>query len=237
MNTPISGAATDTTPPTVTATTPTNSANGFPVSSNVTAQFSEALDPATISTATVELRDSNNVLVPATVTYNSATSTVTLAATANLALATSYTARLKGGAAGIKDLADWKTINEELYNNTQGKLLDTATPLARGKQLSKDRAGKEKVDDTIVAWTNIYNKKARVFATTLGHNNDTVKDAKYLDLVTRGLLWSVDKLDEKHLKPAPRQPARINLRKPRRAPPCGAKPFDRPRSRHCTPLC
>jgi len=101
-----------------------------------------------------------------------------------------------------KDLADWKTINEELYNNTQGKLLDTATPLARGKQLSKDRAGKEKVDDTIVAWTNSYNKKARVFATTLGHNNDTVKDAKYLDLVTRGLLWSVDKLDEKYMKPA-----------------------------------
>jgi type 1 glutamine amidotransferase len=101
-----------------------------------------------------------------------------------------------------KGLSDWKTINEELYNNIQGRLLDTATPLARGKQLSKDRAGKEKVDDTIVAWTNTYNQKTRVFATTLGHNNDTVADSKYLDLVTRGLLWSVDKLDEKHLKPA-----------------------------------
>jgi type 1 glutamine amidotransferase len=101
-----------------------------------------------------------------------------------------------------KGLSDWKTINEELYNNIQGRLLETATPLARGKQLSKDRAGKEKVDDTIVAWTNTYNQKTRVFATTLGHNNDTVADSKYLDLVTRGLLWSVDKLDEKHLKPA-----------------------------------
>jgi type 1 glutamine amidotransferase len=101
-----------------------------------------------------------------------------------------------------KGLSDWKSINEELYNNVQGKLLETATPLARGKQLSKDRAGKEKVDDTIVAWTNTYNQKARVFATTLGHNNDTVNDPKYLDLITRGLLWSVDKLDEKHLKPA-----------------------------------
>jgi type 1 glutamine amidotransferase len=101
-----------------------------------------------------------------------------------------------------KGLSDWKTINEELYNNIQGRLLETASPLARGKQLSKDRAGKEKVDDTIVAWTNTYNQKTRVFATTLGHNNDTVANSKYLDLVTRGLLWSVDKLDEKHLKPA-----------------------------------
>ncbi|HEY2783851.1 MAG TPA: ThuA domain-containing protein [Fimbriiglobus sp.] len=101
-----------------------------------------------------------------------------------------------------KGFADWKTINEELYNNIQGKLLDTATPLARGKQISKDRSGKEKVADTIVAWTNIYNKKARVFSTTLGHNNSTVTDERYLELITRGLLWSVDKLDEAHLKPA-----------------------------------
>jgi type 1 glutamine amidotransferase len=101
-----------------------------------------------------------------------------------------------------KGLTDWKTINEELYNNVQGKLLDTATPLARGKQLSKDRSGKEKVDDTIVAWTNTYEKKTRVFSTTLGHNNDTVSDPRYLDLITRGLLWSVDKLDDKHMKPA-----------------------------------
>ena len=29
-----------------------------------------------------------------------------------------------------------------------------------------------------------------------------VADDRYLDLVTRGLLWSVGKLDEAHLKPA-----------------------------------
>ncbi len=83
-----------------------------------------------------------------------------------------------------KGFSDWKTINEELYNNVQGKLLDTALPLARGKQISKDRSGKEKTDDTIIVWTNTYNKKARVFSTTLGHNNATVADDKYLALVT-----------------------------------------------------
>jgi type 1 glutamine amidotransferase len=101
-----------------------------------------------------------------------------------------------------KGMADWKTINEELYNNLTGKLLDTAKPLARGKQIVKDKTGTEKTADCVVVWTNEYAGKAKVFATTLGHNNATVEDPKYLDLVTRGLLWSVGKLDEKHLKPA-----------------------------------
>lgn len=101
-----------------------------------------------------------------------------------------------------KGLSDWKTINEELYNNLTGKLMPTATPLARGKQVYKDKSGKENSPECIVAWTNTYAEKSKVFATTLGHNNATVEDPKYLDLVTRGLLWSVGKLDEKHLKPA-----------------------------------
>jgi type 1 glutamine amidotransferase len=91
-----------------------------------------------------------------------------------------------------KGLEDWKTVNEELYNNFTGKLLDTAHPLARGLQGKKS--------DAIVVWTNNYRTKTRVFATTLGHNNATVADARYLDLVTRGLLWSVDKLNTHLIK-------------------------------------
>ena len=56
--------------------------------------------------------------------------------------------------------------------------------------------------DDVVVWTNLYNGKAKVFATTIGHNNITCADPKYLDLVTRGLLWSVGKLDDAHMKPA-----------------------------------
>jgi type 1 glutamine amidotransferase len=91
-----------------------------------------------------------------------------------------------------KGLADWTTVNEELYNNSEGKLLDTATAVALGQQKG--------ATDAAVVWTNNYREKTRVFATTLGHNNATVADPKYLDLVTRGLLWSCDRLDEKHLK-------------------------------------
>ncbi len=101
-----------------------------------------------------------------------------------------------------KSLANWKTINEELYNNLTGKLLETAQPVAKGKQTIKGKDGKERTAEAVVAWTNKYNGKTRVFATTLGHNNETVADAKYLDLVTRGLLWSANKLEDAYLKPA-----------------------------------
>lgn len=89
-------------------------------------------------------------------------------------------------------LVDWTTINEELYNNSEGKLLDTAKVIATGQQ--------EGSQDAVVVWTNSYREKTKVFATTLGHNNDTVRDARYLDLVTRGLLWSCGKLNDTYLK-------------------------------------
>lgn len=91
-----------------------------------------------------------------------------------------------------RGMGDWTTINEELYNNI--KVLDTAKPLARGKQKLEKRE-----DDFVVAWTNQYGK-TRVFSTTIGHNNGTVADPRYLDLVARGLLWSCDKLNGDYLK-------------------------------------
>jgi len=89
----------------------------------------------------------------------------------------------------VTSVPDWTTGNEELYNNLPQGLLPTAKPLATGRQIVK-----EQPVESVVAWTNTYGGKTRVFATTLGHNNETVGDARYLDLVTRGLLWSVDKL-------------------------------------------
>jgi type 1 glutamine amidotransferase len=44
-------------------------------------------------------------------------------------------------------------------------------------------------------WTNQYGPhKTRVFSTSLGHNNETVADDRYLDLVARGLLWATGRL-------------------------------------------
>ncbi len=101
-----------------------------------------------------------------------------------------------------KGFADWTTVKEELYNNIQ---ILTGKALAKGTQKqpvkTKGPDGKDVVSgtkevETVVAWTNEYGpKKTRVFSTTIGHNNDTVSDDRYLNLVTNGVLWACDKLD------------------------------------------
>jgi hypothetical protein len=93
----------------------------------------------------------------------------------------------------VKGLSDWTTVNEELYNNIH--VFDSARALARGKQVVRQKDGTEKTDDFVVVWVNEYGpKKTRVFSTTLGHNNTTVADPRYLDLVTRGVLWATGHL-------------------------------------------
>ena len=97
-----------------------------------------------------------------------------------------------------KGQTNWTTIKEELYNNIQ--IFPTATPLIKGTQSLKQKDGTTKDVETVVAWANQYDK-TRVFSTTVGHNNQTVADGRYLDLITRGLLWSCGKLDSGYLKP------------------------------------
>jgi len=82
-----------------------------------------------------------------------------------------------------KGLKNWTTGNEELYNNVQ--VLPGTKVVARGTQ------GKNKA---VVAWTKVYHG-VRVFSTSLGHNNFTVADSRYLDFVARGLLWAVKRED------------------------------------------
>ncbi|MGH7973666.1 MAG: ThuA domain-containing protein, partial [Limisphaerales bacterium] len=92
----------------------------------------------------------------------------------------------------LQCLSDWTTINEELYNNVQ--VLPSATALAQGTQ-TVTRNGVAREAKSVVVWLNDYHG-TRVFTTTIGHNNATVADGRYLDLVTRGLLWACGKLDD-----------------------------------------
>lgn len=101
-------------------------------------------------------------------------------------------------------LEDWTTIDEELYNNVQ--IFDTAHALVNGTQIQLPKKKKNEPAPTgdaangkeiteVVVWTNEYgDNKTKIFSTTIGHNNETVADDRYLDLVTRGLLWTLDKL-------------------------------------------
>jgi hypothetical protein len=95
----------------------------------------------------------------------------------------------------VKGLDNWTTIHEEHYNNVH--VFDTAHPLAHGVQKLKRKDGSTKVNDWVVVWTNEYGpNKTRVFSTTIGHNNETVSDPRYLDLVTRGVLWATGHLND-----------------------------------------
>jgi type 1 glutamine amidotransferase len=79
----------------------------------------------------------------------------------------------------------WKTGNEELY------FIDKVWPdtevLAQAHSVDTDK-------DYPVIWKHIYGK-GRVFGTTLTHHNHHMTDQVYLDMITRGFLWSCDQLD------------------------------------------
>ncbi len=89
----------DETAPTVTATTPQANAIDVNPASNISATFSEAMDPASINATTVELRDPAGVIVPATVGYDVPGGAV-LNPTAELTVGTRYVATVKGGDGG-----------------------------------------------------------------------------------------------------------------------------------------
>ena len=80
--------------------------------------------------------------------------------------------------------ASWTTPKGELYN--VDKVWPTATVLADGDN------GKKKQP---CVWVNDF-EGTRVFGTTVGHHNETMAEGVYLDLVTRGLLWTAGKLTE-----------------------------------------
>jgi hypothetical protein len=88
----------DTDSPTVTSTSPAAGSAGADTRGAVTATFSEAMDAATISSASFELRRASGALVPATVSYDPSTRAATLDPTAALDYEANYTATVKSAA-------------------------------------------------------------------------------------------------------------------------------------------
>jgi len=84
----------------------------------------------------------------------------------------------------------WTTPKGELYYSV--KVFPTATPLAHAPRKSDNKP-------QVCIWTNQYGK-TRVFATTIGHHNETMVEPTYLDMLTRGLLWAAGRLDENDIR-------------------------------------
>jgi glucose/arabinose dehydrogenase len=99
------GTGSDTTPPTSTSRAPAPGATDVALDVSPTATFSEAMDPATLTPTTFTLVNQAQTPVVANVSYDSATRTAILDPSANLEASTTYTATVKGGSAGAKDVA------------------------------------------------------------------------------------------------------------------------------------
>ena len=82
--------------------------------------------------------------------------------------------------------ATWTTGNEELY--AIDKVWPETVVLAQAYALDNKK-------DHAVIWKHPYGK-GRVFGTTIAHNNATMEDPVYLNMLTRGLLWACDKLGD-----------------------------------------
>src|SRR5215211_1269702 len=97
---------TDTVAPTVSGVAPADGTTDVAATANVEATFSEAMDPTTISGSTFTLlKQGTTTPVAAAVSYDSANNKAKLDPNANLDPSATYTATLKGGAGGVKDLA------------------------------------------------------------------------------------------------------------------------------------
>ncbi len=88
------GAASNTTSPTVISTAPANGATGVGINQTVNATFSEAINPLTISTATFTLTGPGLTPVSGTVSYNVASNVATFTPASNLPPSATYTATI-----------------------------------------------------------------------------------------------------------------------------------------------
>ena len=119
------GAGQDTTAPTVTSTVPVNLASGAAIDGNIAATFSEAMNPLSITTATITVKQGTT---PVTGTVTFAGTTATFNPTANLAANATYTATIAGGASGAKDLAGNALASNFAWIFTTGANADTTAP-------------------------------------------------------------------------------------------------------------
>jgi type 1 glutamine amidotransferase len=92
----------------------------------------------------------------------------------------------------MKGMSNWKTPQGELYFIK--KVYPSTTLLAESKS---NKTGEKHAN----IWVNEYGpNKTRVFATTIGHHNETMMQAEYMEMLTRGLLWAAGKPVAENLK-------------------------------------
>jgi hypothetical protein len=124
------GAAADVLAPTVLNSNPVNTALGVCVNKTISATFSEPMDPLTITSATFTLAVTAGAPVPGVIAYDAQTRIATFNPGADLTgtPATNYTATLRGGSTGVKDLAGNALATDSVTQFTTNASTCTGAP-------------------------------------------------------------------------------------------------------------
>lgn len=115
----------ETTPPTVVSTSPMPGATDVPVTASVTATFSETMDAASINATTFSLRNSLNVPVAATVSFDAASRQARLTPSSQLAYGASYTATV---GTGVRDASGNALASAHVFGFTTAASNDFVAP-------------------------------------------------------------------------------------------------------------
>ena len=110
----------DTTSPTVSSLSPTEGSATVALDANVEANFSEAIDASrlTEATFTLTLGGSGATPVAAAVSYDPTTNKATLNPNVELQAGKTYSAKVKGGSAGVKDSAGNPLVADKVWSFT-----------------------------------------------------------------------------------------------------------------------
>jgi hypothetical protein len=135
------GASTDTVAPTITSTNPPDLATGVCTSQTINATFNEPMDPFSITPSTFLLTATAGSSVTGVVSYDSQTNVASFNPAADLTgpPATNYTATVKGGASGVKDLSGNALAVDKVVTFTTAAAACTSTaikPVALGAAAS-----------------------------------------------------------------------------------------------------
>ena len=111
----------DLTPPTVVSTVPANLATGVSTSTTISATFSKAMDPTTITAANFTVQvTATSAAVSGTVAYNAATNTATFIPSTSLASSTNYTATIH---TGVKDISGNALVSDFAWTFTTADVI------------------------------------------------------------------------------------------------------------------
>jgi WD40 repeat protein/chitodextrinase len=118
----------DTTPPMVLTVSPPDGDIGASILTNVTAAFSEAMDPQSIEPGNFELRDSSGDIVPCAANYNIVTNTATLVPSSPLGTEVTYGATVFGGTGGVTDASGNPLVADYGWTFTTAAAQGDTTP-------------------------------------------------------------------------------------------------------------